>query len=152
MTDIPCAMHQVTVWLCLSSNHRVNFYARLFFFFFFGLEFLFLLASCQSPFPPLKHIGVPFLRKALGAHPIAGCYFVSSSTEVDFLGKLGSGFLENSSLYLCYLQKTLHHKMLVIQGKGTKGTLEENHYLLVAQCYFYVLKGKISTDRGKLSN
>lgn len=106
VTNITCVTHHVTVRLCLSGNHSGSFYARLFFFFFFCLEFLFLLATCRSPFPPLKHVQVRFLRKALLAYPTDGYYFISSSTEVDLsCGNLNLFvcFLENSSLSLCYL-------------------------------------------------
>lgn len=71
MTNITCATHQVTVRLCSRAATGAAL-THVFFFFFLCLEFVFLLAICQSPFPPLKHVQVHFLRKALLAHPTDG--------------------------------------------------------------------------------
>lgn len=70
------AAHYITLWLLLEKPQWQRLHTS------FSLPGISLLSTCQSPFPPLKQVQIPFLREAFLANPTDGYYFISSSTQV----------------------------------------------------------------------
>lgn len=149
MAKIISAAHHVTLCLCFWGSTVV---APTHIFASSCLAFPFLLSTCQASFPPLRRVQVPLLREAVPAHLTDGYYLMCPHPLrcVFHCRHLSSfeGFLENSSLSP-YYRKHLYHKCWLFRGNNC---LRRQLYLLAAQCYFCVLKGKISIERDKLLN